>query len=72
MKICFTKTSDHHFEIIRECKSLKACIDYILSKEEELFDGSVPEVVVSKPREWDSEETRECDYRIEIYDDYRE
>lgn len=72
MKIYITKTSDLDFKMIRECTSLRAWVDYILGKEEELFDGSVPEVVISKPREWDSEECRECDYRVEIYDDYRE
>ena len=73
MKIYITKTSDWDFKMItEEYESLEACIDYILSKEEELFDGAVPEVVVSKPRECDSEEVRECDYRVEIYDDYRE
>jgi len=73
MKIYITKTSDWDFKMItEEYESLEACIDYILSKREELFDYSEPRVVVSKPDEFDSEEIRECDYHVEIYDDYRE
>lgn len=72
MKIYITKTSDLDFKRITEYESLEACIDDILSKGEELFDYSAPRVVVSKPEEWYSEEIRECNYHVEIYDDYRE
>ncbi len=68
MKFSITKTSERgfHNEIV-ERESLEQVINECLDPK--FYYGSRPEVVVSRPESW---EESECDYVIEIYDDWRE
>lgn len=67
MKILVTKTSDYDYEKIIECDDLKACVDALMKKHKQ------DKLVISKIPGWyTSEAKKECDYEIEIYDDYRE
>lgn len=70
MKVYLTRTSDMRFKEIREIDNLEGFIDELLEKDFKYF---TPEIIVSKPYKWDSDEVkRTCKYRIEIYDTYRE
>lgn len=68
MKFSITKTSERGFpnEIV-ERESLEQVINECLDPK--FYHGSTPEVVVSRPESW---EESDCDYVIEIYDDWRE
>ena len=68
MKFSITKTSDfwQHKEIV-ERESLEQVVNECLDPK--FYYGSTPEVIISRPETW---EESECDYVIEIYDDWRE
>lgn len=70
MKICVYKTSNLFNEEIREFPSLEEAVNTLLKNE--TFGGGIPELVISKPREYSSIIAKKCDFMIEIYDDYRE
>ena len=71
MKVYVYKTSD--FTIgkgeVREYKSLDECIPTLLKTED--FDGRTPEIVISFPSDLPVH-AKDCEYEIEIYDDWRE
>ena len=69
IKVCVTKTSDSHKEV-RKYKDLTECVEQLLSKEN-FYDDS-PSVIVSRPDICTPKEMRDCDYVVEIYDDWRE
>lgn len=71
MKILITKSSSLIYEEVKEFDSLSSCIDEILSNED-LFVEHGPKVVVSRVPDWMSFDYKECDYRVEIYDTWRE
>ena len=70
MRICVTRTSDSLYADIREYKSLDECVKELLNPE--LYPQFHPEVVVSRPQDWQSEKVQRCDYVVEIYDTWRE
>ena len=69
MKVLVTKTSDWKFNEVREYGSLEECVKTLLTTE--TFADSAPELVVSFVPAW-MDESRYCDYEVEIYDDWRE
>lgn len=72
MKIHVERTSDWHYGEIRDYDTLEDCINDLL--EHENYGNNSPEVVVSKPNSetWVPEKARQCDFRVEIYDTWRE
>jgi len=70
VKICITKTSNLDFEEIKEYENLEACVNNLLKQG--LFKNTTPELVISKPQDYMSKESADCDYVVEIYDTWRE
>lgn len=70
VKICVTKTSDRFFKYIQEYNSLEDCVNELLDARQSA--NNQPELVVSRPNKWNSEEEQECQYVVEIYDTWRE
>ena len=69
MKILIEKTSDRNFKYIQEYNSLEDCVNELLDSK---FIDISPELVVSRPDKWNSDEEQECQYVVEIYDTWRE
>ena len=70
MKICVYKASNLFNEEIREFPSLEEAVNTLLK--DETFGGGIPELIISKPREYSSTLAKKCDFMIELYDEYRE
>ena len=70
MKICVYKTSNILHEDIREFSSLEEAVNTLFK--DKTFGDCIPELIISKPREYSSTIAKNCDFIIELYDDYRE
>ena len=68
MKILVTRTSERaDYGRVTDYKSLEDCIDHLLKAEDK-----TDEFVVSKVPEYYPEEAQQCEWRVEIYDTWRE
>jgi len=71
MKVKITRSSDYKFTEFKDFDTLEQAIDYALS-----LTDITREIIVDKDSYnamTDKQEPLEdCDYRLEIYDDYRE
>lgn len=66
MKVWVTKTSDFRYGKMAEYESLKDCIDT-------LFEIERNDLVISKIPDWYPDEVKQqCEYKVEIYDTWRE
>lgn len=65
MKVWVTKTSDWRYGKMVEYESLKDCIDT-------LFETEKHNLVISKVPDWYPDEAKQCEYKVEIYDTWRE
>ena len=65
MKIWITKTSDWNYGVAKEYENIKDCIDY-------LFETEETNLVISKVPDFYPDEAKQCEYKIEIYDTWRE
>ena len=72
MKVYVSKTSDVWGEgKVKEYKDLQECIETLFATED--FGKCQPEIIVSKADDMSVEKCgEECEYEVEIYDDYRE
>lgn len=73
MKIYITHVYTNYNEgEIRECESLETLCASLLDTED--FHGFIPELIISRP-DMDSlldDKSKQCDWCVEIYDNYRE
>ena len=71
MKVYVTRTSGSQFKgDVREYADLKECIDILLETEQ--FGKFEPGVILYKAGDMIPDYAKECEYEVELYDDWRE
>ena len=72
IKVYVKKTSEWNWNEVREFENLEEAVNVLLSDRNEFsyFNSDPLELIISKPMSDDP--FKDCDYVIELYDDWRE
>lgn len=74
MKVFVSKTSEYTKGEVMEFSNLEEAVNKLLSDRDafQCFKSDPLELIISKPYIKSPEEHKDCDYVIELYDDWRE